>query len=301
MIPTPSTKSAEALPELPESKFNDWPFSDTKLYTAEQVQACILADRATRAATVQSVGDDAKLCSLLTSLQHLARNADVPRLYEELDAKEAEVITHIDSLLAARPSAAADAGGLSTLKPDCYYVRDADGSREYNTIDEFSGGRSNGVELYTAAQVQAILNERREALRLDHDKRAVTIGQLSRAMDQMRAAFHVNMYRLIPGKSHAEISAEIDKACALAATMPSTAPSGWISVDDRLPEDETPVIILLDGVPHIGELRWETPSHEETFKAFRYWDCPHDDGQGWEWHQVTRWMPLPDAPSGDDV
>ncbi len=53
---------------------------------------------------------------------------------------------------------------LSTLKPDCYFVRDADGSREYNTIDEFSGGRSNGVELYTAAQVQAIMDERRAAM-----------------------------------------------------------------------------------------------------------------------------------------
>lgn len=70
----------------------------------------------------------------------------------------------------------------------------------------------------------------------------------------------------------------------------------WISVDQRLPPDETPVIILLDGVPRIGELRWEEPSYEETFKAFRYWDCPHDDGQGWEWHQVTAWMHLPPAP-----
>jgi hypothetical protein len=74
-------------------------------------------------------------------------------------------------------------------------------------------------------------------------------------------------------------------------------PKGWTSTEDRLPPDETPVIILLDGVPAIGELRWEHPGYEDTYQSFRYWDNPHDDGQCWEWHQVTHWMPLPDAPA----
>jgi hypothetical protein len=63
---------------------------------------------------------------------------------------------------AARAASAAIPAGaneLSTLKPFAYCIIDGY-DREYNTIDEFSGGRSNGVELYAAAQVQAILNER---------------------------------------------------------------------------------------------------------------------------------------------
>ena len=71
----------------------------------------------------------------------------------------------------------------------------------------------------------------------------------------------------------------------------------WISVDERLPDDETPVLIMLRGEIAIGELRWEHPSHEETYQACRYWDNPHDDGQDWQWPDVTHWMPLPVAPT----
>jgi hypothetical protein len=70
----------------------------------------------------------------------------------------------------------------------------------------------------------------------------------------------------------------------------------WISVDERLPADETPVLIMLRGEITIGELRWEHPSHEETYQAFRYWDNPSDDGQDWQWHDVTHWMALSAAP-----
>lgn len=58
------------------------------------------------------------------------------------------------------------------LKPYAYCIQDGD-DREYNTIDEFSGGRSNGLELYTAAQVQASIVAdravRREMPRADVD------------------------------------------------------------------------------------------------------------------------------------
>lgn len=39
-------------------------------------------------------------------------------------------------------------------KPDCYYVKDGT-DHEYNTIEEFSGGRRKGVALYTADQMRA--------------------------------------------------------------------------------------------------------------------------------------------------
>lgn len=74
------------------------------------------------------------------------------------------------------------------------------------------------------------------------------------------------------------------------------APSGWIPVSERLPADETPVMILRNGELRIGELRWEKPTYEETFNPFQYWDDPNNDGQTWEWDEVTHWMPLPAAP-----
>jgi hypothetical protein len=75
-------------------------------------------------------------------------------------------------------------------------------------------------------------------------------------------------------------------------------PHGWISVEERLPEDETPVLIYRNGAAQVGELRWESPGWEDTFHPYRYWDDPHDDGQDWEWHSITHWMPLPAAPTG---
>lgn len=72
---------------------------------------------------------------------------------------------------------------------------------------------------------------------------------------------------------------------------------GWISVNDELPSEETPVLIFWNGNIIVGERRWEHPTFEETFNAFWYWDDPTDDGQDWERNEVTHWMPLPEAPN----
>jgi hypothetical protein len=69
-----------------------------------------------------------------------------------------------------------------------------------------------------------------------------------------------------------------------------------IKTKDRLPQTETPVLILVRGKWRVGELRWETSGFEDFWKAFRYWDAPEDDGQEWEWYDVTYWTPLPDTP-----
>lgn len=73
-------------------------------------------------------------------------------------------------------------------------------------------------------------------------------------------------------------------------------PEGWISCSNRMPEPETPVLILLNGIINIGEIRWDTPTHEETYTAFKYWDSPFIDGQPWEVYDITNWMPLPTPP-----
>lgn len=63
----------------------------------------------------------------------------------------------------------------------------------------------------------------------------------------------------------------------------------WITCADRLPPDETPVPIMLDGELRLGELRWDHPGWEDTYQSYRYWDDPHDDGQDWQMHDVTHW------------
>ena len=67
----------------------------------------------------------------------------------------------------------------------------------------------------------------------------------------------------------------------------------WIKCTERLPKAGVPVLILFNGEVRIGEICWEYPSHEETYEAFRYWDCPYNDGQDWEVLDITHWMPLP--------
>ena len=76
-------------------------------------------------------------------------------------------------------------------------------------------------------------------------------------------------------------------------------PEGWHSTgilapEEALPEDETPVLLLFwNGKRRIGELRWESPGHEDTFQAYRYWDDPENDGQDWDWADIVGWRELP--------
>ena len=74
----------------------------------------------------------------------------------------------------------------------------------------------------------------------------------------------------------------------------------WIRIKDRLPEDETPVLIVINGIIRIAALYWEHPGFEDTYKAFQYWDDPEDDGQAWEWFDVTHWRELPAMPEIKD-
>ncbi|MFZ2172359.1 MAG: DUF551 domain-containing protein [Methylococcaceae bacterium] len=67
----------------------------------------------------------------------------------------------------------------------------------------------------------------------------------------------------------------------------------WINVEDKTPDPETPVLIIYKGEVRIGELVWERASFEDTYDDFLFWDCPYNDGQIWEYADVTHWQPIP--------
>ena len=70
----------------------------------------------------------------------------------------------------------------------------------------------------------------------------------------------------------------------------------WISVKDELPEDDIPVLVVVNDEIDVLIIRWEEPTWEETYKRFQYWNNPYDDGQEFEWDTVTHWKPLPEPP-----
>jgi len=72
--------------------------------------------------------------------------------------------------------------------------------------------------------------------------------------------------------------------------------SEWVSVSDRLPPRDTPVLILHSEEVKVGELRWDSPGFEDTYEEFWYWDSPTDDGQEWERPDVTHWQAIPLPP-----
>ncbi|MDV5140811.1 DUF551 domain-containing protein [Chimaeribacter arupi] len=72
--------------------------------------------------------------------------------------------------------------------------------------------------------------------------------------------------------------------------------SEWIECSDGLPEDETPVIININGEVRVGVICWEQPGWEDAYSPFQYWDDPYNEGQDWDWCDVTHWMPLPEPP-----
>jgi hypothetical protein len=74
----------------------------------------------------------------------------------------------------------------------------------------------------------------------------------------------------------------------------------WVSVDDHLPEEDTPVLAIVDGYDGLltVERRWERCNEmtETYYKDFLYWDWVDNDGQDLE-GKVRFWMRLPEMPS----
>ena len=75
--------------------------------------------------------------------------------------------------------------------------------------------------------------------------------------------------------------------------------NGWVKVEDRMPEAETPVLAVVHGIDHpiVLELRWDrcNPMLESFYKDFTYWDDPNNDGQDFE-DRIVAWQQLPEMP-----
>lgn len=68
-------------------------------------------------------------------------------------------------------------------------------------------------------------------------------------------------------------------------------------LEGKLPEYETPVLLVVKGEQQVGVLLQETGSWEDSYAdAGDYWDSPLSDGQDWEWEDVTAWAELPPLP-----
>lgn len=79
-------------------------------------------------------------------------------------------------------------------------------------------------------------------------------------------------------------------------SAPVAAAQEWVSIDSRLPQNDNIVLVLLRGEIRMGFRQTESPTHEESFQQFDYWDDPYCEGQDWG-GLVTHWMPLPPPPT----
>lgn len=67
--------------------------------------------------------------------------------------------------------------------------------------------------------------------------------------------------------------------------------STWVSIHDKLPPHEVPLLVCTFNQVIAGILLTEHPGFEDTFLAFDYFVNTSDDEI--EWHTVTHWMLAP--------
>ena len=69
--------------------------------------------------------------------------------------------------------------------------------------------------------------------------------------------------------------------------------SEWISVDDKLPDDEhDTLLVVLKSItekPHSGDVAVDTDAFYTSEGYFRFWGSSKE-------YKVTHWMPLPEPP-----
>lgn len=82
--------------------------------------------------------------------------------------------------------------------------------------------------------------------------------------------------------------------CAARERLEELTASPWISVNDRLPEDEQGVLVIASGRPR-EHLELDSAHELATFYAGEGW--LFEAYPDWDDPQVTYWMPLPELPT----
>lgn len=72
----------------------------------------------------------------------------------------------------------------------------------------------------------------------------------------------------------------------------------WIPVSERLPEFEEKVLIRYSGVA-LEAIRVDE-FDDDAQEDFAWWSDPYD-GEWLNFCEVTHWMPLPEAPAGEQA
>lgn len=83
--------------------------------------------------------------------------------------------------------------------------------------------------------------------------------------------------------------AVVEDACAIAAKV--LRESGWISVKDRLPEDDDFVAVIVSGSPN-GNITLKGAYEMASYSQDEGWIL--EMWPMWETPNVTHWMPLPE-------
>lgn len=75
----------------------------------------------------------------------------------------------------------------------------------------------------------------------------------------------------------------------------------WISVNDRLPDAEVPVLVSDGKIVATAKYRVEKQSYweqvDDTTQKLRAEDSKYWSFSDADWFAVTHWMPLPDPPT----
>lgn len=108
---------------------------------------------------------------------------------------------------------------------------------------------------------------------------------------------HADRYAEQLGRELAKATAEIAELRAQLSAAPlmgAAVDAGWVSVDERLPEPDWPV--LAHNGKWTGVAVWMSGDYLEPLER---WQDEHREFIDMMGPAITHWMPLPPAPSSD--
>ena len=79
-------------------------------------------------------------------------------------------------------------------------------------------------------------------------------------------------------------------------------PRGWYNIRLVLPKlDEEIQVLFTNGQIKPAVLCYAEHSGHDSEGGYRYFACPYDDGQDWDWNSIVFWREKPAYPLGFKV